>query len=451
MSLHDNADIPVTTLSGAEEFLNRIPYFTKKHPPAHTKALLRALGDPQESFRVIHVAGSNGKGSVCSFLFHILKEAGCKAGLFVSPHLTDLRERFVTTDGMVSEADFLEAFEAVRGQAEHMEAAGEEYPTYFEFLFAVGMLLFQKAGIEIAVVETGMGGRLDCTNIIEKPLACVITSVSLEHQQYLGDTIQQIAAEKAGIIKQGVQLVYDGNDPKAAAVIREQAGRMRAPACMVTKEDVFVRRQTENGIEFCLRSIYDRDTMQCGERVWYIPFCARYQAMNAALAVTACRICFPDMEPDVIADGLAHTCWPGRMQQLLSGIWLDGAHNPDGIRGFAETVRDLCAGDPAQPSLLFSMVGGKDYAQAVRLLCEDITWKTVILTRIPSERGMDPGILQREFLKNGHTDVHMIDSCAEALAHLAAQRGPQEKAFCAGSLYFAGALLKEVEKQHAEF
>ena len=192
----------------AVEFLYGIPKFTKKHSLAHTKHFMELLGNPGNHCKVIHVAGSNGKGSVCCFLYHMLLSEGKTVGLFTSPHLMDVRERFQLNGDLCSEEQFLSAYARVKKTAEELDQKGLGYPTFFEFIFAMGMVLFAEAQVEYVVLETGLGGRLDATNSFADPVLSIITSISLEHTEILGDTIAQIAGEKAGIIKPGVPVVF---------------------------------------------------------------------------------------------------------------------------------------------------------------------------------------------------------------------------------------------------
>ena len=194
----------------AVEYIESTPKFTKKNKPENTAELIRRLGNPERRMRVIHVAGTNGKGSVCAFLASILEKAGKRTGLFTSPHLVEITERFQIDQTSVSHETFTDAFVRVKREIDAMIADGYAHPAYFELLFAAGLLMFEEAGVEYLVLETGLGGRLDATNLVERPIACVLTSISLDHMEYLGDTVAKIAAEKAGIIKEGVPVVYDG-------------------------------------------------------------------------------------------------------------------------------------------------------------------------------------------------------------------------------------------------
>lgn len=245
----------------AVEFLYGIPKFTKKHSLAHTKHFMELLGNPGNHCKVIHVAGSNGKGSVCCFLYHMLLSEGKTVGLFTSPHLMDVRERFQLNGDLCSEEQFLSAYARVKKTAEELDQKGLGYPTFFEFIFAMGMVLFAEAQVEYVVLETGLGGRLDATNSFADPVLSIITSISLEHTEILGDTIAQIAGEKAGIIKPGVPVVFDANDPEASAVIRAHAGEMHSP-CTALEKKMFQILEFKNNFivfPFQLRMIRKQD------------------------------------------------------------------------------------------------------------------------------------------------------------------------------------------------
>ena len=220
----------------AVAYIEETPKFTTKNKLEHTKECLRRLGNPQDSFRVIHVAGTNGKGSTCAFLTSILREAGYSCGLFTSPHLVVINERFQINEQNIDDASFLRAFEKVKALSEELVAEGNYHPTYFEMLFLMGMVIFQEAGVDYVILETGLGGRMDATTSVENPLACVITSISFDHMQYLGNTIEAIAGEKAGIIVPGVPVIYDGNNPAAAGVIRARAQELGSPYFEVKRD-----------------------------------------------------------------------------------------------------------------------------------------------------------------------------------------------------------------------
>lgn len=454
-------------MNRAVEFLYEIPKFTTKNSLEHTRQLMKLLGDPCLKRKVIHVAGSNGKGSVCCFLYSMLLAAGKRAALFTSPHLVNIRERFQVNGEMISEQVFLEAFAAVKSASRRLARKTGSHPTFFEFLFAMGMIIYEQADVEYVVLETGLGGRLDATNSFPAPVLTAITSISLEHTEYLGDTVAEIAGEKAGIIKPGVPVIFDAGDPDASAVIRNRAAAAGSPCIGVMREDApetgCGRRRRESGreepdgtvkmfriceiggnrIDFSLFSAYDKETE------WSIPFSAPYQAANAAVAVTAMKT-LGLMEDDVMQKGLLAARWPGRMQEAEPGIYLDGAHNPDGIRAFVDSVKQMTAGDRHLPLLLFSMVKGKDVETSIDLLTGEIQWEYIAVSRIPDDRGISPEEILKIFAGDG-CPAEGFEDCREALRTMAARRKEGQKLFCTGSLYFIGALMQVLQEMESEY
>lgn len=419
------------------EEIAEIPKFTTKHPLAHTKDFLARLGNPQEQFKVIHVAGSNGKGSVCACIASVLQENGKCTGLFISPHLVDIEERFVIDGKQCTKEEFVQAVETVRTVVEQMEQEGIPHPSYFEYLFAVGMVIFQKKKVEYAVLETGLGGRLDATNVVEHPLLTVITSISLEHTEILGDTIEKIAGEKAGIMKPQVPVVYDASDKVAADVIRQRAEQLNCKMFPVYPEKIKILLNTGKKIDFSYESRYDVTKVQ-------IPFGASYQAQNAAIALMAVN-CIQEKEAissEAILEGMRKVHWKGRMQEALEDVYFDGAHNADGIRCFLQAVREISK----EPSiLLFSMVQEKDYTNAIRELLQEGSWEQIFVTTISDARGIACGTLKQVFERealamNQNIQIIQIDNVGKAFAEAVKAKRKGQKLFCAGSLYLVGEL-----------
>ena len=322
------------TYQEIERYISEIPKFTKKHSLSHTKRFLEILQIPQGKMKILHVAGTNGKGSVCAYLDAMLRSEGKRTGLFISPHLVKMNERIMIDGVPVSDEVFSEVFTQTLGAVKQMEAEGLEHPTFFEFLFGMGMLAFSQAEAEYVILETGLGGRLDATTAVENPAACVITSISLDHMQYLGNTVSEIAGEKAGIMVPGVPVIYDGNDPDAARVMREHAETLGCPYYELKREDTRIHEITKDGIKFSLKD------EAYGDTVFDIPFIARYQVMNAALAVKTIQV-LEDQIPvslEALKAGMAKTRWQGRMETVLPGVIVDGAHNEDGVEKFVETA-----------------------------------------------------------------------------------------------------------------
>ena len=389
---------------------------------------------PQDSFQVIHVAGTNGKGSVCAYLASVLREGGYGCGLFTSPHLVKINERFQIDEVPVEDELFLRAFEKVKHLADELTAQGSYHPTYFEMLFLMGMCIFQEAGVSYVVLETGLGGRLDATNAIENPLACVITSISMDHIQYLGDTVEAIAGEKAGIIKKGIPVIYDANRHETAQVIEETAQRVGAPAYPVRREDFEIREITSSGIEFSYGKMDGR------QQEYSIPFIARYQVMNSALALKTLEVLREQQDFTALTDsqvkaGIGGTRWQGRMETIQPGVIVDGAHNEDGVANFIETA--VYFRDKYRIVLLFSAVDDKDYPHMIRRICSELRPAQVVTATIQEERAVDAQVLAQEFRKNGCTCVQAENSVKEAFQQAAELRG-DGLLFCIGSLYLIG-------------
>ena len=425
----------------AVDYIETIPKFTVKHPPEHTRELLSRLGNPQEGIKIIHVAGTNGKGSVCAYLNAILLAGGKKTGLFTSPHLVRINERFQINGEDVSDEQFLDAFLKVEKAAKEYEAEGEGHPSYFETLFLMGMLIFKEAGVEYLVMETGLGGRLDATNVVEKPLACIITSISRDHTEYLGDTLEAIAGEKAGIIKAGVPVIYDASQPGPASVIAAKAKEMGSPAWPMEPSFYEMKTQSREGITFTF-------AYPGGEKAELaIPYVAKYQMMNASLAFYMMHILqdVHDIPKNVLAEGLSKIKWPCRMEMAAPGVIIDGAHNEDGIAQFVSTAGYFSKEN--EITILFTAVADKHYHEMIGEICEGIHPSHVVATQIDGSRVVPAEVLAEDFRKAGCTDV-----CAEPEIGAAYEKALGKKGsgmlFCVGSLYLAGELKAYLAKRN---
>lgn len=398
----------------ARAYLDQIPFWTrKKNTLDAVRDFLKEMGNPQEHLKIIHVAGTNGKGSVCADLTAILKEAGYQVGTFTSPHLEDIRERFRFDGELVSEELFEESFQRVKSVVDVMLERGYCHPTFFEFVFLMAMDMYGKRRPDYVIMETGLGGRLDTTNAILHPIACVITSISLDHTAYLGETIPQIASEKAGIIKPGVPVVFDDNQPEASAVIQEKAAELQTPAFAVSE----------------------------AQRYQNVSFAAPYQAMNAALAVKVLEVLnIPKVTEITCQTGLSRVYWPGRMEQVKDGIWLDGAHNPGGIQAFIRTLK-MCQ-DKRSLHLLFAAVSDKDYQEMIRMLCRELSPERVTVAHLSSERGLDREILKQQFQETGCQQVEAYETVEEALQAALHHKTEQDRLYMVGSLYLIGEIKK---------
>ena len=428
------------TYEKAAAYIEEIPKFTTKNKLEHTRKCLDMLGSPDKNRKMIHVAGTNGKGSVCAFLSTMLEEGGYRCGLFTSPHLMKINERFQINEQMVSDEKFLEAFLKVKELSDRLVEQGDYHPTYFEFLFLMGMLIFEDEDVDIVVLETGLGGRLDATNSILNPLACVITSISLDHVEYLGDTIDKIAGEKAGIIKKGVPVIFDANNETAAAVIRRRAEELGCPAHEVRAESQKLLSYTPKGIGFTF------DSAVYGTTELFVPFIAKYQMMNASLAVETMGVLRENhgIGKETLKKGLEHTKWQGRMETILPGVIVDGAHNEDGVAQFVETVRHFQ--DEFSITLLFATVSDKDYEDMIRRVCSGLRFANVVTTEIWGSRKQSSEELAELFRANGCSSVMAVPDSGEAFEKAYALKG-DGLMFVVGSLYLAGEIKDYVRRR----
>ena len=424
------------TFQEAVDYIEETPKFTKKNSLDHTRAFLKRLGSPEEKMKILHVAGTNGKGSVCSFLASILHTAGIRTGLFTSPHLVEINERFVIDEEQASDEAFLRAFHRVMDCVNAMKEEGYPHPTYFELLFLIGMLIFEEANVEYLVLETGLGGRLDATNSVQHPVATILTSISLDHTEYLGDTVAAIAGEKAGIIKAGVPVIYDASCREAEEVILAKAKEMQAPAYGVSPAQYRILRETEKSIDFSVNYGYDEGIDLS------ISSAAEYQVKNAAEAVTAIHVLDEKRElftDAVMKKGIAKMRWQGRMETVLPGVIIDGGHNEAGVEEFVKTAKRLEKEYPV--TLLFAAVGDKDYPHMIETICRELSLSRVIVTEVGGYRSVDVKEPEKLFQSFGQKEIRAIPDVREAFEEALREKG-DGILFCVGSLYLVGSIKK---------
>ena len=371
------------------------------------RAVLEALGNPECAFRVVHVAGTNGKGSTCAMIDAGLRAAGVRTGLFTSPHLIEPTER-IQIDGIpVSREAFERAFNVVHEAAEKLEL--DCHPTYFETVTAMAFWLFRKMRVNTAVVEVGLGGRLDSTNTVQ-PALTVITPIDFDHEAYLGHTIEAIAGEKAGILKPGVPAVFARQRPEAAAVLEARAAELRVP---VSRAEEFV--------------IKDLEIDARGSRFSGIvcPLAGEHQVDNAVTAALALR------SLGVSTDGIAETRWPGRLEHVAPNpdIILDGAHNPAGARALARYIQRFYGGRKLW--LIYGAMRDKAIEEVAGVLFP--LADELVLTAPDSARALRPEALA-EFAGRGHTEPDI----ETALAHAREHSTPDDVILITGSLFLVG-------------
>ena len=320
------------TYEEAVNYLNETARFAKKNEPEHIKYLLERLGSPQRNLRCVHVAGTNGKGSVCAFIEAFLQEKGWTTGVFSSPHLVSVNERIRLNGRDISDDAFADACGKVKKIVKEDMAEGGNHPSFFECLFLMAMLVFHREMPDCCIIETGMGGRYDATNVLE-PEISVITSISMDHMEFLGNTIEDIAAHKAGIIKPGKRVLCAEQRPEVMEVVRREASGKHAFLETVSEDNLKFNEKLGKYIDFLNSNAYDRKRV-AGE----------FQKENMALAIRAVQLLSGTLSDEMIRRGLGHIVLPGRMEEVLPDVFVDAAHNIQGIEAFCRTAEKQFAG-----------------------------------------------------------------------------------------------------------
>lgn len=420
--------------SEIKAFLNDTPQYGETTGVERAGKLLELLGNPDKNLKIIHIAGTNGKGSVCSYIDDILKKSGYKTGLFTSPHLVTIRERIQVDGELISREDFTQYFNKVyeTARANNLKLA------YFDFFFGAAMLYFDKCKVDYVVLETGLGGSLDATNAVHNPLCCVITTISLEHTAILGDTIKKIVEQKAGIIKQGMPVVY-ADDNEASGVIEDIAHSKNSYCYGVSPQQYQIIKNFNGCIDFSLHNEY------------YINNCLRlatpaiYQVENVSIAITVCRLLkhlyHIDIKDSAIVDSAGSHIWQGRMEKLTDNIYVDGAHNPQGIQSFVNSVNGMYADSTDKAALLFSVVSDKNFEQMISILCGCKVFARIAITVTGGIRHLDKEYISAAFKRHTDIEVEVYDSAKEAV--LALKNEPM--VFCTGSLYLVADIRKVLE------
>jgi dihydrofolate synthase / folylpolyglutamate synthase len=405
------------------------------------KRLLGAVGDPHRRLPSILVGGTNGKGSTSALLSSILKSAGYRVGLYTSPHLLDFTERIQVDGQAIAKADAAALVDELRRViADCFLAPRTSHPTFFEVTTALAFLHFVRCQVDYAVVEVGMGGRFDATNVLDAQVA-VITNIALEHEEYLGKTLGAIAAEKAGIIKEAAHVVTAVDAPEALAVITDACHKRGVtPFDVRSAYDWRVHRSDLFGQRF---SVGDKGQ---SADTFDIPLLGRHQVVNAVVALAASRLLRSGgavISERAIRDGLAQTRWPGRLQ-LFPGrplVILDGAHNPAGaiaLRAFLEEQQFA-----GRLTLVFGVLQDKNWIAMLQELAP--LAKRVVLTRPENERAADPHrLLEAERFCS---KIEILEDVAEAIALAKTVTDPEDAVVVTGSLFVVSAALRVIEAQ----
>lgn len=422
------------TCQEAIQYIHAFPWHSTKPGLERITALLDAIGNPQRAVRCIHVAGTNGKGSVCAMLDSVLRAAGYRTGLFTSPYIRNFRERIRVDGDMIGESELAEITEFIMPYAEALD----EKPNVFELITAIGFECFRRRGVDIVVLEVGLGGRLDPTNVIENPLLSIITGIDFDHTEQLGNTLQAIAAEKAGIIKEGRPCLFGGRESSACRTIRSIASLRDAPFHTVDRSDYHVRETSLDGTVFDFEHYTNLR----------LPLLGSYQPSNAAIVLTALRILEQEEgitgTEEALRAGLLAVRWPARFELLSRDpvIICDGGHNPQGI---AAAVKSLQTYFPEQKArILTAVMADKNYDEMIELLRPVVEHAYTV--DLGNARAL-PAETYAKYLRSHHIEATPYASVRDALAHAIDDcRRDGTPLLCLGSLYLYNAVLDALGK-----
>lgn len=373
------------------------------------KELLNRLGNPQEQLKVVHIAGTNGKGSILAYLAGVFRESGYRAGRYVSPASFSYEERFRINEENISKEDLCFYMEKIKKISEEMVKDGKHHPTMFEIETALSFLYFLDKKVDVVLLETGMGGRLDATNVVTKPICTIIASIGFDHMQYLGNTIEAIATEKAGIIKEGCPVISYDNSEEANNVIKQTAKEKHCPLSFVHTDGIRILKQSIDGQSFAYRSSHGR---------WYekieIPLLGEHQIYNAATALEALEVikncyCISEFQTE---EGFRKTVWRGRLELLERKplILCDGAHNPDGAKYLTKFLQNNFTN--RRIIYIMGVLADKDYEKMIALTAKQAD---CIYTVAPdNERALSSKELAK-VIRKYHSNVYERDRLASCL------------------------------------
>lgn len=405
----------------------------KKESLNRMQRLLDKIGNPEKALTFVHIAGTNGKGSTASFVSEILIQASIRTGVFTSPHLEVINERIRINKDYITDEALITATEHVALVVDEVEKDSGERLYSFEILTAVALLYFYQQGCELVVLETGIGGRLDATNTIPAPEVAIVTSIGMDHTRVLGDTLEKITTEKAGIIKENGTVVIPHFTPSIDQVFDEAAAEKKAVLIKTSDKDLKDLRVTEEGSTFTYK--HYRDVM--------IRMVGRHQVSNALLAIEAALILREkgyEIADEDIKQGIAETYWPGRMEKIQRDptIFIDGAHNPEGVVKLRESIESLFP--EGNLTLVVGMMKDKDY---MRMIEEILPFAKKIYTVSPDPyRGFAARVVAKE-LKNKGIDAESFDSVNEVIEFLENQKNKSETIIVFGSLYLIGDIKRQ--------
>ena len=415
----------------ALQYIHGTLKFGSKLGLQNTEELLARLGNPERSFKVVHIAGTNGKGSVTAMTANILFQAGYKVGMFISPYLERFTERIQVNFDEISQEDLARLTGIVKEKISDMVKEGYNHPTEFEVVTAIGFLHFAQQQVDFAVVEVGLGGRLDATNVVD-PLVTIITSISYEHMDILGHTLKEIAFEKGGIIKNGKPVVSYPQDEEARVMLEDLAYQRNSPYHQVSPDQITLKSSSFSEQHFDF--IYQDKVLE--DIIIHLP--GDHQVLNAACALTGIMVLKElgySVDDSAIYSGMKATRWPGRMEKIKDKpmIILDGAHNPSGAQALADAIRKYFPDKKVY--LVLGVFKDKDVKSVARILCPIAD--NIVVTMSDSPRAMDAAELS-EIVKAYHTQITVKPLLHEAIAAAIEYMAEDDILVISGSLHLVG-------------
>lgn len=406
------------------------------------KELLRRLGNPQDTCRTLHIAGTNGKGSIFAFVQESLLVAGYHVGRYISPTILTYLERYQMDRHYMSEEEFAELLTEVAMVIDTMETDGFASPTAFEIETAVAFLYFARNHVDYVLLECGMGGREDATNVLAKPEACVFAQISMDHMQFLGDTLTKIATEKAGIIKSYTTVISAPQVPEVSKVLRETCDKQHASYIEVNPSDWKVGQMNLDGTDLVDCGTNPDETNMAADirdrrKPYHISLLGEHQIANAQTAITILRILH--IEETAIHKGVAQTVWPGRMTKTAEHpyIYVDGAHNAAAWENLRASVEKYFTN--RRVIYIIGVLKDKEYEKMVEILAPTMAAAVVITPDTP--RGLPKEILATLLQEKG-VPVQLADTGADALKRAREQAGKEDVILVSGSLSFLAEYLQ---------
>jgi dihydrofolate synthase/folylpolyglutamate synthase len=399
--------------------------------------LLKSLGSPHENMMAIHVAGTNGKGSVCAMLSSVLSNCGYKVGLFTSPHLLEFEERIRINGEPVSKEKLCSLVERIKPIASSMVENGDfEHPTFFEMATAMAFAHFKDEEVDFAVLEVGLGGRLDATNVIS-PLVSVITSVSLDHTHVLGTTLEEVAGEKAGIIKQGIPVICGIEQPELIKMIDDICQKKHCQVSFSKNQGGY--KLKEKTVDYQKFDIYLNNNKYTDLKM---PLLGEHQLKNAHLAIMTTELLRKmgvTINEEDLRSGLEDTKWPGRLQIIQKDpiVILDCAHNPAGMSSLSSLINDMFSS--ARKILIMGIMRDKDIPGIVKEACSFAD--SIIITKPKFERAVEPELIQ-ESVEKYCQDVKIIQDVAQAVDFARSNVKVDDVVIISGSIFNVGEAME---------